>query len=138
MVTGGIVAAGMRLRLALALWLLAARSQPDIDVTLRGSRVVVRAVGAPLADILTRFGQATGAQVVYEAPRPRQLVTVVIEADSPAAAPSGFTDTFFGRGPQRLRRGRHSPRPAEVPGQPDLLQLPSGASSASRWTRTTP
>jgi hypothetical protein len=76
----------MRLRLALALLLLAARSQPGIDVTLQGSRVVVRAVGAPLADILTRFGQATGAQIVYEAPRPRQLVTVVIEADSPAAA----------------------------------------------------
>jgi hypothetical protein len=76
----------MRLRLALTLVLLAARSQPDIDVTLRGGRVVVRAVGAPLADILTRFGQATGAQIVYEAPRPRQLVTVVIEADSPAAA----------------------------------------------------
>jgi hypothetical protein len=76
----------MRLRLALALSLLAARSQPDIDVTLRGNRVVVRAVGAPLADILTRFAQATGAEIVYEAARPRQLVTVVIEANSPAEA----------------------------------------------------
>jgi hypothetical protein len=76
----------MRLRLALALSLLAARSQSDIDVTLRDSRVVVRAVGAPLADILTRFAQATGAKVVYEAARPQQLVSVVIEAGSAAEA----------------------------------------------------
>jgi hypothetical protein len=76
----------MRLRLALAFSLLAARSQPDIDVSLRDSRVIVRTVGAPLADILTRFAQATGAEVVYEAARPRQLVSVVIEAASPAEA----------------------------------------------------
>lgn len=83
---GGIVAAGMRLRLALALSLLAAPSQSGLEVTLRDSRVVVRAVGAPLADVLTRFAQATGAEIVYEGARPRQLVTVVIEAGSPAEA----------------------------------------------------
>lgn len=76
----------MRLKLALALSLLAARSQPQIDVTLRDNRVVVRATAAPLADVLTRFAQATGAVIVYEGARPRQLVTVVIEAASPAEA----------------------------------------------------
>ena len=76
----------MRLRIALALSLLAARSQPDIDVALRDGRVVVRTVGAPLAEVLSRFAQATGAEVVYETARPRQLVSVVIEAASPAEA----------------------------------------------------
>jgi hypothetical protein len=76
----------VRLKLALALSLLAARSQPQIDVTLRDNRVVVRATAAPLADVLTRFAQATGAVIVYEGARPRQLVTVVIEAASPAEA----------------------------------------------------
>jgi len=76
----------MRLRLALALSLLAAPSQSDVEVTLRDNRVIVRTVRAPLADILTRFAQATGAEIVYEAARPRQLVTVVIEAGSAAEA----------------------------------------------------
>ena len=76
----------MRLRLALALSLLAARSQPQIDVTLRDDRVFVRATAAPLADVLTRFAQATKAEIVFEGTRPRQLVTVVIEAGSPAEA----------------------------------------------------
>ena len=76
----------MRLRVALALSLLAARSQPDIDVALRDGRVVVRTVGAPLAEILSRFAQATGAEVAYETARPRQLVSVDIEAASPAEA----------------------------------------------------
>ncbi len=76
----------MRLRLALALSLLAARSQPQVDVTLRDDRVVVRATAAPLADVLTRFAQATRAEIVFEGARPRQLVTVVIEAGSPAEA----------------------------------------------------
>lgn len=86
MPTGGIVAAGMRLRLALVLSLLAARSQPDVGVTLKDDRIVVRTVAAPLADVLTRFAQATGAMIVYEGARPRQLVTAVIEAASPAEA----------------------------------------------------
>jgi hypothetical protein len=76
----------MRLRLALALSLLAARSQYDVEVTLRDGRVVVRTVAAPLAEILGRFAQATGAEVVYEAARPRQLVSVVIDAGSAAEA----------------------------------------------------
>jgi hypothetical protein len=55
-------------------------------VLLDHGRVSIRSESAPLADILTRFAQATGAEVVYEAARPRQLVSVVIEAASPAEA----------------------------------------------------
>jgi hypothetical protein len=76
----------MRLKLALALSLLAVRSQSDVDVTLRDNRVFVRTVRAPLAEILSRFAQATGAEVVYESARPRQLVSVVIEAATTAEA----------------------------------------------------
>lgn len=49
-------------------------------------QVSIHAQSAPLTEILTRFAQATGAKVVYEAARPRQLVSVVIEAGSPAEA----------------------------------------------------
>jgi hypothetical protein len=49
-------------------------------------RVGIQSESAPLADILTRFAQVTGAEVVYEAARPRQLVSVAIEAGSPAEA----------------------------------------------------
>ncbi|HSD27213.1 MAG TPA: STN domain-containing protein [Vicinamibacteria bacterium] len=84
--TGGIVADGMRLRLALALSLLATPSHPEVQVTLRDGRVVVRATGAPLAEVLKSFAEATGTEVVYDATRPRQLVTVAIEAGSAAEA----------------------------------------------------
>jgi hypothetical protein len=76
----------MRPRIALALWLLAAPSSSEIDVALRGGRVAVHASGAPLADVLSRFAEATGAEVAYEAARPRQLVSVDIEAETAAEA----------------------------------------------------
>ncbi len=58
----------------------------DARVLLDHGRVTIRSQSAPLSDVLSRFAQATGAQVVYEAARPRQLVSVVIEAASPAEA----------------------------------------------------
>jgi hypothetical protein len=76
----------MRLRLALALSLLATPSHPEAQVTLRDGRVAIRAAGAPLAEVLKSFAEATGTEVVYEAARPRQLVTVAIEAGSAAEA----------------------------------------------------
>ncbi|HSD66312.1 MAG TPA: hypothetical protein VLF95_06405, partial [Vicinamibacteria bacterium] len=76
----------MRLRLALALSLLAAPSHPDVQVTLRDGRVVIRTAGAPLAEVLKSFAEATGAEVVFEAARPRQPVSVAIEAGSAAEA----------------------------------------------------
>ncbi len=76
----------MRLRLAAALWLVAAPSSSDIEVAVRGDRVVVNAVSAPLAEVLSRFARVTGAEVVYEAARPRQLVTIHIEAETAGEA----------------------------------------------------
>jgi hypothetical protein len=122
----------MRLRLALTLSLLAARSQPDIDVTLQGGRVVVRAVNAPLADVLTRFGQATGAQIVYEEPRPRQLVTVAIAADSPAAA---VTQLLEGQGLNYVLRLDPTGRTVEmlvIAGSASPAPAPAGAARNPR------
>ena len=58
----------------------------DTRVLLDRGRVSIHSQAAPLADILSRFAQATGTKVVYEAARPRQLVSVVIEAGSAAEA----------------------------------------------------
>jgi hypothetical protein len=58
----------------------------DARVLLDHGRVTIRSQSAPLADVLSRFAQATGAEVVYDATRPRQLVSVLIEAASPAEA----------------------------------------------------
>jgi hypothetical protein len=62
----------------------AARS--DIRVLLDHGRVSIHSESAPLAEVLSRFAQATGAEVVYETARPRQLVSVVIEANSASEA----------------------------------------------------
>jgi hypothetical protein len=62
-----------------------ARSDTPVLLVDHG-RVSIHASSAPLAEILGRFAQATGAEVVYEAPRPRQLVSVVIDAGSAAEA----------------------------------------------------
>ena len=56
------------------------------EVRVDGGRVIVQASGVPLTDVLTRFSQATGAKVVYDATKPRQLVTVEIDASSQAEA----------------------------------------------------
>jgi len=85
----------MRLKLALALWLAAAPSSSEIEVVIRGDRVVVHAVAAPLAEVLSRFARATGAEVVYEAPRPRQLVSIHIEAETAGEA---LTQLLEGQG----------------------------------------
>ena len=56
------------------------------EVRVDGGRVIVQANGVPLTDVLSRFSQATGAKVVYDAAKPRQLVTVEIDASSQAEA----------------------------------------------------
>jgi len=72
--------------LLLALPLAGGAARSDTRVLLDHGRVSIHSESAPLADILTRFAQATGAKVVYEAARPRQLVSVVIDAGSAAEA----------------------------------------------------
>jgi hypothetical protein len=56
------------------------------EVRVVGPRVVVQANGVPLTDVLSRFSQATGTKIVYDAAKPRQLVTVEIDAGSQAEA----------------------------------------------------
>jgi hypothetical protein len=70
----------------LALPLAGRAALSDARVLLDHGRVTIHSQSAPLADILTRFAQATGAEVVYEAARPRQLMSVAIDATSPAEA----------------------------------------------------
>lgn len=72
--------------LLLALPVAGGTARSDTRVLLDHGRVSIHSESAPLADILTRFAQATGAKVVYEAARPRQLVSVVIDAGSAAEA----------------------------------------------------
>jgi hypothetical protein len=55
-------------------------------VQLEDGRVSIHSRSASLAEVLARFAQATGAEVVYETARPRQLVTVAIDGASPAEA----------------------------------------------------
>lgn len=76
----------MRFKLALVLPLLAVGGPSAIDVSVRGDRVSVHSTVAPLSDVLSRFAQVTGAELVYEASRPRQLVSVGIDAGSQAEA----------------------------------------------------
>ena len=85
----------MRLRFAFALWLAAASSSSEVEVAVRGDRVVVHAVAAPLVEVLTRFARATGAEVVYEAARPRQLVSIHIEGETAGEA---LTQLLEGQG----------------------------------------
>lgn len=70
----------------LALPLAGGAALSDVRVLLDEGQVSIHSKSAPLAEILSRFAQATGAQVVYDVSRPRQLVSVVIEAASPAEA----------------------------------------------------
>ncbi len=63
-----------------------ALSSSATDVRLDAGRVIVHATSAPLNDVLNRFSQVTGAKIVYDAAKPRQLVTVEINAASAAEA----------------------------------------------------
>lgn len=77
-----------RLSSALLVTFLLAREAVHCDtrVLVDHGRVSIRAESAPLDDVLTRFARATGTEVVYQAARPRQPVSVVIEAGSAAEA----------------------------------------------------
>jgi hypothetical protein len=72
--------------LLLALPLAGGAARSETRVLLDHGRVSIHAESAPLTEVLVRFAQATGAEVVYETARPRQLVSVVIEASSAAEA----------------------------------------------------
>jgi hypothetical protein len=134
--TGGIVAVGMRPCLALALSLLAAPTQPEIRVSLQDGRVVVRTARAPLAEVLKRFAEATGMEVVYEAARPRQLVTVTIEAASAAQA---LQQLLEGQGLNyilRLDSTGKLVRTLVVAGSPSSAPAPASAARSPRASPT--
>jgi hypothetical protein len=59
---------------------------PGTQVQVGGGRVLVHATGAPLMEVLSRFSEATGTKIVYDAAKPRELVTVEIDAASQAEA----------------------------------------------------
>ncbi len=59
----------------------------ETQVRVEGGRVIVQATGTPLTEVLSRFSEATGTQVVYEkGGKPHQPVTVEIDAASAAEA----------------------------------------------------
>lgn len=58
----------------------------DIRVQKSKGRVNVRAVAAPLVDVLDRMARETGMKVVYDGPPPRRLVTKTLADRTPAAA----------------------------------------------------
>ena len=70
----------------LALPLVGGATRSETRVLVDHGRVSIHSESAPLAEVLSRFARATGAEVVYETARPRQPVSVVIEADSAAEA----------------------------------------------------
>jgi hypothetical protein len=76
----------------LALPLASGAALSDARVVLDRGRVSIHSQSTPLAEILSRFAQATGAEVVYETSRPRQLLSVVIEAPSAAEAIAQLLD----------------------------------------------
>lgn len=75
-------------RLALVLPFIVFLADPSSRSAVRveRGRVIVHAAGAPLAEVLSRFSQATGTKVVYSVARPRQLVSLDIDAASEAEA----------------------------------------------------
>ena len=58
----------------------------DVDVSVAGDRVSLRAVSAPVSEILDRLASQTGMRLTYDAPRPRQALTATLENRRPAEA----------------------------------------------------
>ncbi len=56
------------------------------EVRVDGARLIVQATSVPLTEVLSRFSEATGTKIVYDAAKPRQLVTVEINAATQAEA----------------------------------------------------
>jgi len=76
----------MGLRAVVAVLLLAVPAAAEVTVTPVGERVSVRAVAAPLSDVLEQLARTTGMKVIYEGAAPRLPVTVTIEARTPVQA----------------------------------------------------
>lgn len=66
--------------------LMEGSARSDTRVLLDGGRVSIHAESTPLSEVLSRFAQVTGAEIVFESTRPQQLVSVGIETGSEAEA----------------------------------------------------
>jgi len=55
----------------------------EVVVTRDGDRLKLRAVAAPLSEVLDQLAKQTGMKVVYEGAPPRSLVTLTLESRSP-------------------------------------------------------
>jgi hypothetical protein len=70
----------------------AARAGVEDAVRAAGDRVDIRVTTTPLADVLDRLARATGMKVVYDGPRPSQLVSVSVEQKTPVEAVLGLLE----------------------------------------------
>ncbi len=74
-------------RVALAVLLfLSLPARAEVTVTVTGERVSLRAVAAPLNEVLDQLARRTGMKVAYEGGQPRQPVTLTLESRTPAEA----------------------------------------------------
>ena len=118
--------------LLLALPLAGGAARSDTRVLLDPGRVSIHSESAPLAEVLSRFAEATGAKIVYETARPRQLVSVVIEASSAAEA---ITRLLEGQGLNYVLRLDPTGQNVEMLVVTGSAAPPAAAGGASRTSR---
>lgn len=78
-----------RLWLVLAAAMATQASGSELDVRVVDGRVQLKAVAAPVSQILDRLAQQTGMKVIYDGAPPRQLVSPTLTDVTPAAAVVG-------------------------------------------------
>lgn len=81
----------MRIGLVLPLLALPAAAA-EVDVRVNAGRLDVRAIAAPLSEVLDRLSKQTGMKLLYEGPPPRQLVTLSLARRTPAQAVVGVLE----------------------------------------------
>ena len=89
----------------------------------------------PLTEILSRFAKVTGAEILYEAQRPRQIVSVRIEADT---AGDALAQLLEGQGLNYALRLDASGRKVEMLVITGSASAVAASGSADRNRRSTP
>lgn len=84
-----------RFWLVVALALATRASAAEADVRVAGGRVEIKAVAAPVSQILDRLSQQTGMRVIYDGAPPRAVVSITRSYPTPAAA---VMDVLLGLG----------------------------------------
>ena len=120
----------------LALPLAAGETAPfDVRVEVEPGRVCIDARSEPLTEILSRFAKVTGAEILYEAQRPRQIVSVRIEADT---AGDALAQLLEGQGLNYALRLDASGRKVEMLVITGSASAVAASGSADRNRRSTP